>query len=94
MKTPDPIQTTEALAAAVAALASELLVLFQFDIGPERKSALSTIILLAFTVGAFLHGAWVRGKRTEVVAAEKYAAGGTVATTEPAPLVHGTPPAA
>jgi high-affinity Fe2+/Pb2+ permease len=73
MKTPDPIQTTEALAAVVAALVGELIILLGLDISDERKSALSTIILMVFAIGAFLHGAWVRGKRNEAQAAKAYA---------------------
>jgi hypothetical protein len=65
MKTPDPITTTEALASAVATLAGLLITLFGLDLTDTQKGVISPIILTVFAIFAFLHGAYVRGKRAQ-----------------------------
>lgn len=63
MKTPDPIQTWEALAGAAASLASALIVLFKLDLSQAQQGAMTTAIGLVFTIGLFVYSAWTRASR-------------------------------
>lgn len=74
LATPDPAFTTEYIAGFVILVWTNVLILFGLDIAPAREAALETIVNATFLFGAFVHAAWVRGKRAE--AQGKAAAGG------------------
>lgn len=63
MKTPDPIVTTEQLAAFAAAFISAVVVLFKLDLSDAQQGAMVTIITSVWTAFTLYHAARVRGSR-------------------------------
>lgn len=82
LATPDPLATSEGIAAAVVAIASAFYVLFLDDsLTGEQATAISLGIAGLWFVGQFLHAAYVRGKRAQ--------SGGLV-SFGPLPVIEGT----
>jgi hypothetical protein len=63
MQTPDPLFTSEQLAAFAATLIPAVVTLFGLDFSDEKKAALVTIIGAVYTAFTLYHAARVRGSR-------------------------------
>lgn len=63
MKTPDPIFTTEQLAAFAAAFIAALVTLFKLNLSDAQQAASVTIITSVWTAFTLYHAARLRGSR-------------------------------
>lgn len=70
MKTPDPAVSTEAIAALLVALATNLIVLFGLDLTDAQTGALVGVVNGLVVVGYFVHGLYVRRGRAEIAVAK------------------------
>lgn len=68
MQTPDPIRTTEQVAAAAASVVAALVVLFKLDVTDAQQAALVTLIGAAYTAFTLVHAAVVRNGRARALA--------------------------
>lgn len=81
LSTPDPLLTSEGLAAAAVAIVGAFYVLFLDDsLTGEQATAITLGIGGLWILGQFLHAAWIRGKR---------ATGGGLVSFGPLPVIEG-----
>lgn len=63
MNTPDPLFTSEQLAALASTLITAVVTLFGLDFSDDKKAALLALIGSAYTIFTLYHAARVRGSR-------------------------------